>query len=793
MSSLSCLVENFETRKLLSAASAQNAAPALANIETSVLPYAPDAAPTVITTTLTVSDADNANLTGATVVISAGFQAGDVLSFTDTANITGVFSAGTLTLTGTDTTANYEAALHSVTYSSSSGDPATRTVSFQVNDGSGLNNLSNVATRMVGGTAQLVGSTLNVYGTSVDNIISLTKPGTLDVNVDNVVTSFSSASVTAINVFGFDGNDTITLSSAISQTATLSGGNGNDTLTGGSGSDILDGGAGNDSLIGGLGNDTYVFSTATSAEADVVTENSNQGSDTLSFVGLTTPVSLNLGFSSAQPVHVNRTLQLSSTVVIENLIGGSGNDALTGNLLPNVLTGNAGNDRLNGAFGSDSLIGGLGDDTYVFSTATSAEADVVTEFSNQGSDTLSFLGLTTPVSLNLGFSSAQPVHVNRTLQLSSTVVIENLIGGSGNDILTGNLLPNVLTGNSGDDILNGASGSDSLIGGLGNDTYIFKTSTSAEADVVTEFSNQGTDTLNFSGLTTAVSLNLGFASAQPVHANRTLQLSSTSAFENLIGGSGNDLLSGNTLANVLTGNAGSDILIGASGSDSLIGGLGNDTYVFKTAISAEADVVTEFANQGTDTLRFSDLTTAVSLNLGTSVVQNVHINRTLELSSSASFENITGGLANDTLSGNSADNLLNGGSGADVLVGKSGNDTLNGQAGRDILIGGLGLDTIDGGSADDILIAGRTTNDTNIAALDAFRAEWISGGTYADRIANLRSGVGSPTVSLKAQINVLNDAGEDDLLTGGSETDWYFKAVDDVITDLFGGEIIDAL
>jgi hypothetical protein len=48
-------------------------------------------------------------------------------------------------------------------------------------------------------------------------------------------------------------------------------------------------------------------------------------------------------------------------------------------------------------------------------------------------------------------------------------------------------------------------------------------------------------------------------------------------------------------------------------------------------------------------------------------------------------------------------------------------------------------------------------------------------------------------VSLKAKVNVLNDAGEDDILTGGANSDWYFRAVDDAITDLFAGELIDVL
>ena len=57
-------------------------------------------------------------------------------------------STGTLTLSGSDTLADYQAALRSVTYVDNSSNPstATRTVSFQVNDG--LAN-SNVLTRQI--------------------------------------------------------------------------------------------------------------------------------------------------------------------------------------------------------------------------------------------------------------------------------------------------------------------------------------------------------------------------------------------------------------------------------------------------------------------------------------------------------------------------------------------------------------------------------------------------------------------------------------------------------------------
>jgi serralysin len=171
----------------------------------------------------------------------------------------------------------------------------------------------------------------------------------------------------------------------------------------------------------------------------------------------------------------------------------------------------------------------------------------------------------------------------------------------------------------------------------------------------------------------------------------------------------------------------------------------------------------------------------------------VNSNRTLRLNSLSTFENAVGGTGSDTLLGNAVANRLTGGLGDNILVGLEGGDILEAGSGRDILIGGLGLDILKGDAGDDILIAGRTTSDTSLSNLNTLRTQWISGNAYATRITNLRAGVGSPLVSLKATINVLNDAGEDDVLFGGTDTDWFFRAVDDVIADLFAGELIDVL
>ena len=96
--------------------------------------------------TVTSFDTD---VTGAVVTISGNAQAGDTLHFTNTANITGTYSSGTLTLTGTDTRANYQTALQSITYSSTSTSTLARTVSFVVDDSASSPTTSNTATTTI--------------------------------------------------------------------------------------------------------------------------------------------------------------------------------------------------------------------------------------------------------------------------------------------------------------------------------------------------------------------------------------------------------------------------------------------------------------------------------------------------------------------------------------------------------------------------------------------------------------------------------------------------------------------
>ena len=208
----------------------------------------------------------------------------------------------------------------------------------------------------------------------------------------------------------------------------------------------------NNVLAGGAGNDFYLLDTDLAQGSDTINE-AGGGTDTVDFSGTTTrSIAIDLSNATTQVVNGGLTLTLSSGTTIENVISGALSDTLTGNSLNNVLTG------------------GAGDDTYLFNTNTALGSDNVID--TLGIDSLSFVGSTADVAVNLGLTTAQTVNSNLTLTLGSATALENLSGGLGDDTLIGNALNNTLSGGDGDDILTGGTGNDVLQGGDGKNILI---------------------------------------------------------------------------------------------------------------------------------------------------------------------------------------------------------------------------------------------------------------------------------------------------------------------------------
>ena len=189
----------------------------------------------------------------------------------------------------------------------------------------------------------------------------------------------------------------------------IEGGGGIDDLSGGDGDDIIQGGPGADRMSGGLGIDTLTYQDSTGA------------------------VSVSLEGFGAQ---ADAKGDMFSG--FENLTGSIFNDVLSGNSQDNVILGGSGDDRLAGGEGADVLDGGGGIDTADYSMAGSAvSVDLSTGTGGSTRDTL--------------------------------INIENVIGSTGNDRITGNNAANLLSGRDGDDEISGGKNDDHIEGGRGND------------------------------------------------------------------------------------------------------------------------------------------------------------------------------------------------------------------------------------------------------------------------------------------------------------------------------------
>lgn len=120
----------------------------------------------------------------------------------------------------------------------------------------------------------------------------------------------------------------------------------------------------------------------------------------------------------------------------------------------------------------------------------------------------------------------------------------------------------------------------------GNDTYTLKDVNATGTYYETIYDTKGNDTINYVGARD-VQIDLLAATLDYTATGGGAMSYATGIFagytiangveiENATGGSGNDVLLGNALANVLTGNAGNDNLLGRGGNDYILGGEGND-------------------------------------------------------------------------------------------------------------------------------------------------------------------------------------------------------------------------
>jgi hypothetical protein len=303
-----------------------------------------------------------------------------------------------------------------------------------------------------------------------------------------------------------------------------------------------------------------------------------------------------------------------------------------------------------------------------------------------------------------------------------------------------------------------------LTGGTGSDTFNLGASGSVSGIIN---GGGGTNTLNYAGHSTAVTINLQSHTA-----------TATGGFSNintLAGGSGSTTLVGPNTANTwnLTGaNAGNlNGTVKFTGVGNLTGGTAMD--VFKLSNGASVSGVLSGGGGG-DWLDYASYTSAIAVNLATGTASHT--------GGISNIQNVRAGSGGSTLTGNAQGN---------ILVGGAGVDTIQGGSGRSLLIGGGGADHVTGSSGDDIVIGGTTSYSSNDLALMSILAEWQSGNSYAVRLSHLKLGGGLNGSNKLVFGTTVHDDGAANILSGGAGMDWFFKGAHDTITDLQSGEQVN--
>jgi Ca2+-binding RTX toxin-like protein len=367
------------------------------------------------------------------------------------------------------------------------------------------------------------------FATSLADIFG----GTL-ADSNDIVSYAASAAGVSVNLSlvgaqatGGSGSDTFT------SIEHLIGSNFNDTVSGSSANNALDGGAGIDtvsyatagagvsvslSLVGvaqntfGAGIDTLVnFENLTgSFFNDTLSGNSGNnvlnglgGTDTVSYANAIAAVTVDLSLVGAQ-----NTVGAGTDTLLnfENVIGSGFNDTLRGNAGSNVLDGSLGIDTASysnagtGVTVSLDLLGlaqntvGAGIDTLFsienligssFNDTLSGNAGANTLNGGAGIDTVTYATAGAGVSVSLNTAAAQATGGAGSDTLSG---FENLTGSNFSDTLTGNGLNNSLDGGSGNDTINGLQGNDILTGGSGSDRFVLQHSGDFNFDTVISYS-----------------------------------------------------------------------------------------------------------------------------------------------------------------------------------------------------------------------------------------------------------------------------------------------------------------
>ncbi|WP_138473388.1 M10 family metallopeptidase C-terminal domain-containing protein [Poseidonocella sp. HB161398] len=376
-----------------------------------------------------------------------------------------------------------------------------------------------------------------------------------------------------------------------------------------------------------------------------------------------------------------------------------------------------------------------------------------------GTDLVDFVGLTDDLVIDLAPSNRLLTQATTSnigglrgnMTLAVGTIIENVRGGSGDDLIHGNDYANDIYG---------GWGSDTMFGELGNDDFYYRNAMDGQYDMLN--GGPGHDRMILHGNGLFDMRNINAYSIEEIEfindgtdIDKTLRLSNhdlrypTSFARNLVI-DGNNVAGSNDRVDIYL-NSGPDLDISdwqfVDWSDTM-----DSLYIYARSNGDENNVVGSARNdimylRGGDDVAWGE-------------------SRSDEIHGQQGNDVIRGGTGADVLFGDDGEDRIYGGDGADIVRGGDDNDTLIGNDDGDTLFGGEGDDYINGSYGNDMIYAGRDNDRVYGGANDDFLY-----GDLGDDM--LRGGTGDDVLNGNAGQDNLAGGSGDDALWGNDQADTF--------------------
>jgi hypothetical protein len=344
----------------------------------------------------------------ATVASASGISTNDTFAVTILDSLTGASGVTSLNVidnkTSTAITATLAGTMEQLKLLNTNGVADANAYSLTVSDSSAA--ASDLALLDQKTSVAVVATSItNITGTSADvlsvaNAVSITKAvgfnttlsGAFTVSDINSLGALNPSGSITYNIGSLGGTTDFT---GVTRGLIINGGSGVDNIIGGSGNDTLNGGAG-DTLFGGAGNDTFNVTAGTVTISDL------SGSDVVRVsVGATaiadnvtsftaSSATTNSGTATLNTVTTGATIDLSKATGSKGftIVGGAGDDTITGTSNSDVIISGGGADTLSGFSGADRFV--IPTNAAGPITASSTYT-TITDFNKPGdADTISF-------------------------------------------------------------------------------------------------------------------------------------------------------------------------------------------------------------------------------------------------------------------------------------------------------------------------------------------------------------------------------------------------------------------